>query len=391
MQKHTRRSLLQAGLRSLGAVAALGATRASGQSAAQGNRTLVCVMLLGGHDSNNLIVPLDPQAYNRYAAGRGELALPMSALLPVTSTRLNSTFGFPRQAAALAALYQDRALAVVANTGDLERPINRAQYLSRPDAEVLDASSHHSSAKMLFIPGGFATPRWWSGLLKQPAETFQSQAYIFNSGMTASSAYGSWNTGPRRENPDLTAAIARVNVNTRFPQTGIAQQLLAAVKLAQAGPALGMGDQLITCVMSGWDTHTSEMERLPGLHVELSQALYAFYQATLELNISRSAAAFTWSEFNRAFAPNAKHGTEHGWGGHEIVVGGSVAGGEIYGAFPSLTLGGPDDVSGNGSWLPSIATAQYGATLAQWFGATDQHAIFPNLRNFLPSSLGFMG
>ncbi|RDJ93549.1 hypothetical protein B4Q13_21200, partial [Lacticaseibacillus rhamnosus] len=61
---------------------------------------------MGGNDSNNLVVPLDPQTYNAYAGARGELALPPSSLLPIQSNRLRTTFGMPAQVRELAALYR---------------------------------------------------------------------------------------------------------------------------------------------------------------------------------------------------------------------------------------------------------------------------------------------
>ena len=45
-----------------------------------------------------------------------------------------------------------------------------------------------------------------------------------------------------------------------------------------------------------------------------------------------------------------------------------------------------------GAMLPSTSLAQYGATLARWFGATDAqlNGIFPQLAAFAIRNLGFM-
>src|SRR4029077_19577976 len=116
----------------------------------------------------------------------------------------------------------------------------------------------------------------------------------------------------------LVSALNSVVVRTPFAKTGIAKELLQAVKMAQAGANLGLGNQMITCVMSGWDTHENELQRNAQLYTDLSQALNSFYRATVELGISHEVTAFTWSEFNRALAPNTTHGTAHGWGGHQM-------------------------------------------------------------------------
>ena len=68
-------------------------------------------------------------------------------------------------------------------------------------------------------------------------------------------------------------------------------------------------------------------------------------------------------------------------------------GGAIYGQYPQLVLGGPDDAESEGRWLPTTAVDQYGATLATWFGVTpsDLNAVFPNLSRFSKADLGFVG
>jgi uncharacterized protein (DUF1501 family) len=74
------------------------------------------------------------------------------------------------------------------------------------------------------------------------------------------------------------------------------------------------------------------------------------------------------------------------------VIGGAVKGGQIYGNYPTLALGGPDDSGSNGRWLPSTSSSQYAATLAQWFGVTaaELPAVLPTIGNFTSNNLGFV-
>ena len=84
---------------------------------------------------------------------------------------------------------------------------------------------------------------------------------------------------------------------------------------------------------------------------------------------------------------------DHAWGGHHLVMGGAVHGGQIYGQFPTFELGGPDDTDTRGRWIPTTSIDQYGATLCSWFGIPDSamNSVFPNLPNFSKRNLGFVG
>ena len=75
-----------------------------------------------------------------------------------------------------------------------------------------------------------------------------------------------------------------------------------------------------------------------------------------------------------------------------MIIGGAVKGGKIYGKFPTLALGGPDDLGVNGRWIPSTGSAQYAATLAAWFGLplSQLPYVLPSISNFSLNNLGFI-
>ena len=124
----------------------------------------------------------------------------------------------------------------------------------------------------------------------------------------------------------------------------------------------------------------------------MNDSLIAFYEATRLLGIAPRVTTYTQTEFNRTLAPNNRHGTDHAWGGHELVIGGSVRGGDLYGRFPSLALGGPDDLDSRGVWIPSTSEVQYLSTFATWFGVRHIEELpeFENLRNFPQPVLGLL-
>jgi len=127
-----------------------------------------------------------------------------------------------------------------------------------------------------------------------------------------------------------------------------------------------------------------------------------FYDATVELGIESQVVTFTLSDFGRTLQPAGSAGTvgsDHAWGSHHLVMGGSVIGGDFYGVsgpngtvFPTLQLGGPDDTDTRGRWIPTTSVDQYAATLARWFGVDEINinTVFPQLRNFSTRDLRFM-
>lgn len=192
--------------------------------------------------------------------------------------------------------------------------------------------------------------------------------------------------------------IVNGNVSTR-----LGRQLYQAAKLLDVRATLGGNRQIYFAQLGGFDTHGNQIgaDTLSGTHAallkELGDALACFQAALTALGLAESVTTFTQSDFGRTFKPNNSGGTDHAWGNHHLVMGGAVRGG-LYGSYPDLTLGGPDDVGVDaweqqGRWIPTRSVDQYAATLLTWMGASagqlDQ--ILPNLANFGSArSLGFL-
>ena len=156
-----------------------------------------------------------------------------------------------------------------------------------------------------------------------------------------------------------------------------------------------MKRQVFFCRFGGFDTHAGQLPAHVSLFTELSNALSAFYAATVEMGTADSVVAFTNSDFGRTFKPT-EDGTDHAWGAIQFVVGGAVNGGDFYGRWPTLAIGGPDDTTTSttdfGRFIPTTSVDQYAATLARWFGlpAADQTLVFPNIGRFATANLGFL-
>ena len=192
----------------------------------------------------------------------------------------------------------------------------------------------------------------------------------------------------------LAGALAKSTaLKTVFPATSIGQQLQQVAQIIQVSSYLGMRRQIFFCSLGGFDTHSDQLDTQVSLFGQLDPAVSAFYNSTIELGVAPNVTSFTLSDFSRTFQPGSNGGTDHAWGSSQLIVGGAVQGGDIFGQFPTLALGGPNDAGNNGRWIPTTSVDQYGATLASWFGVqpTELPAIFPNLANFTVPTLGFMG
>jgi uncharacterized protein (DUF1501 family) len=156
---------------------------------------------------------------------------------------------------------------------------------------------------------------------------------------------------------------------TAFPDNSLGAQLRQVANLINVRGAggLNMRRQIFFVSLGGFDTHDTQLVTQAGILATVSQAMQAFYQATVQMGISNQVTAFTASDFGRTLSTNGD-GTDHGWGGHHFVVGGAVRGGRFYGQMPSLLqIGNPND-AGYGQIIPTTGVDPYSATLASWFG-----------------------
>jgi uncharacterized protein (DUF1501 family) len=204
-------------------------------------------------------------------------------------------------------------------------------------------------------------------------------------------------TANNTANPILTAPLPAAidtafRVNGNLLNTGIAQQLRQVARLIDGRATTGVKRQFFFVSMGGYDTHNNTITNQTNLFNQLFPAMRAFYDYTVLAGVSNDVVQFTMSDFNRTFIGNAGNGVDHAYGGHQLVLGGSVNGGNMYGTYPALVRSGPDDAGSNGSWIPTTAVDQIGSTLGNWFGMpqADIDQVFPNLANFTTKNLGFM-
>ncbi len=172
--------------------------------------------------------------------------------------------------------------------------------------------------------------------------------------------------------------------------TNLLTDMKAVATLAHIGKNKGLRREIFYVMQGGYDTHSGQKDKHSSLLRELSISLGDLQTALKEMGMQDEVTTFNISDFGRSTGSNGD-GTDHAWGGHHFVMGGAVKGG-LYGKLPDLTLNGVDDAGKKGRMIPTTSSAQYLGTIVKWFGADDAtvSSIFPDIKNFDVSDLGFM-
>jgi uncharacterized protein (DUF1501 family) len=406
-------------------------------------KALVCVFLYGGNDSLNMLVPTDDYEYQIYQQVRQGLAYSQDALLPINPNSPQPyAMGMPAAMSAAHSLFEQKKLAVVANAGPLLQPVTKLQ--ATQDRTLLppqlfshnDQQNHWQSGK----PQGPAFSGWAGRMAELITDTQSSLPInlsidginLLQTGSNSSpfslnatgpeqfaglDATQDWNLGrvsaferlmsntphvleqgfknvlvsASTNNTLIASALEQASeTQVQYPANNdLAEQLKMVANLASVQEQLGQERQIFYVGLGGWDTHDNQVTVHPRLLQSLSEALSAFQANIDELGLAEQITTFTMSDFGRTLTSNGD-GTDHGWGGHQLIMGGAVNGGELYGTMPSLELGSDDDL-GDGRIIPTLSVDQYAASLSRWFGLSENelNAVFPNLSRFDNSDLGF--
>ncbi len=121
-------------------------------------KAIVCVLLEGGADAFNMVVPKRNNVlYGKYAAVRGDMALAQHELLTLN----NTAYGFHPQMKQLQRIFNQNKLAVVANVGPLVKPIDPALVAAADQiyGQLPDLPSQlfaHNTQRELWMTGNAA-------------------------------------------------------------------------------------------------------------------------------------------------------------------------------------------------------------------------------------------
>ncbi len=414
-------------------------------------KAMVCLLLTGGADSHNMLIPRSAVGYNHYLTTRSNLAVPATAMHPLNySDAHGEVFGVHPGMAEVASMFNAGKMSFVANVGTLVEPLTKQQYLSGNKKLPMGLFSHSDQIKhwQTGRPGERHRYGWGGRIADLLAEqntnpamsmnislsgTNQFQQGMFNTefAVSASERFGivgydrSNHYHPHRNeaiNGMLDKSYADVfeqtyintlkhsvtngeslrqalttapEFNDLFSNTPLSQRFRTVARIIAGRDRLGAQRQTFFINFGGWDHHEEVIEATASKLPELSRALSEFNQAMELLEQHNNVTTFTISDFGRTLTSNG-NGSDHGWGGNALVMGGSVNGGQVFGKYPSLEEGSEYYLD-RGVMLPTTSATEYMAELALWFGVSpsDLVDIFPDLPNFVASQqgtppLGFM-
>lgn len=203
---------------------------------------------------------------------------------------------------------------------------------------------------------------------------------------------------------DFSTATATLpsNYYSAFPATPLGWRMRMIARSIRGRAAYGAVRQTFFLQLGGWDHHSGVIDNQAAMLPQVSAAIGAFYNEMVAIGMQNNVTLFTASDFGRTLTSNSQ-GSDHAWGGNQLIVGGSVLGKKIYGQYPNLAVN-PDvgaEVNpldtGRGRFIPTTSCDQFFAELALWLGVspTDLPIILPNIGNFYSPSpstppLGFM-
>ena len=445
-----RRHFLSSGLGCLGSLAMASFSQPLRAQENDEYRALVLLFQFGGVDCHDVVIPYGVGEYNEYANIRSDLLSAYggdrarSSLLQLASSGTSAAFALPPELSGMKSLFDEGTAALVGNVGPLIEPTNRDSFsaggivlpprlFSHNDQQSLWQSSSPEGALAgwgglfsdLLIAQGVSTLSDFSALTTARDRLFvtgyETAPYTASAGglsldlnkLVSSQTDGNLaavyqmlraqgETATNILTRDFAGSTVRAfdanleyssifsdapDLDVEFQPDPLGKQLERVAKIIASRQEFGVNRQVFLVGAYGYDTHSAQPLSLPNLHSRLDAGVSAFSEALKNLGIFDRVTLATASDFGRTLADNGD-GTDHGWGGHQFVVGGAVNGGSLYGDIPPPSFEHSQD-AGRGRLIPTISVDQYAASLGRWLGLNDDSLAqaLPNLRNFSANPL----
>jgi len=332
---------------------------AGAEAAPAGGRKLLVVLLEGGNDGINTLVPYGQPAYfdkRKTLAYKPEeiIKLPDSTMVGLAPT-------LPK----LARLYEARKVGIVQGvgydkpnlshfesmdiwqTGSPKHDISTGwlgRYLDRSPAagsvvRAVAIGNRLPTALVGAEQSGVAVPSFNGFTFFDGADTNPKsephrlhEAFLHFGDAVLDDPVAAAMPASERATVNAVRAIQKLGNPKDKPPATLADQVEMAVKLL----ASDLGIEIAMVSLGGFDNHASEKTMHPKLLTEIDNALDRFATAVAATGTASDYLLMTFSEFGRRVEEDGSAGTDHGTAAPMFVVGDAVAGG-LYGEQPSLT------------------------------------------------------
>ncbi|MGL6312749.1 DUF1501 domain-containing protein [Vibrio sp. WXL103] len=395
-----------------------------------GYRAIVCIELTGGNDSANMVVPLSGEFHDAYKSKRPAIAFSQSELLDTGCQEDNGVaVGLhPKMVGVHELMLQGKAtsvLGVAPMLGVNKTPPGTRRHNAMRAAWQSSYTANQSLSEFGWggqIMDSLSTGSFFPELLSSSSNTLLKGRSVSDQQMNDDASFNLmqfFNSSSQGESlyklhiyqqrdtdcpfmaqyaqefgvffdayEQYTETIKDIGFDPLIERTSsLSRQLSAVKRIIDASANSGVvGGHIFLVKQGGYDTHSNQLNRHNSLYSVLDTALYQFSQALEQSGLSDSVTTFTMSDFGRTTHANTRAGTDHGHGGHQLVLGGAVNGGKVYGQFENMLQ------SGTGL-KGMISHESYAMTLASWLGVDDNTLmdVFPNAYVQFPTNLGFIG
>lgn len=180
---------------------------------------------------------------------------------------------------------------------------------------------------------------------------------------------------------------------TEFGDDRFGQSLKKVVEVIGGHEHIDAKRQTFFVSSGGWDHHEELKGGFKEQIKDVSRAFKSFRDGLDEIGMLDNVVLFTTSDFGRTLTSNGG-GSDHGWGGNAMALGGPVRGERVLGQYPDMDLAG-HQIAGEhgadrGTFIPTTSLEEYFAELALWFGLDEEdlNKVLPNVDTFIQKDEG---
>lgn len=410
-------------------------------------KALIVLMLAGGCDTYNLLVPHTCNGKNddgvsvldQYLAERAEVALNASERSLDIDVQGQGQpcdkFAIHPQLSVVKELYQQGDLTFFLNAGMINKLADRKTWRAATTTKLFDSYSMRKEAQQLDPYSRGAT----AGVLTRLSHVLNSEAYGFNAQTLAlnklsfavegNETMGShpiildergpriFNERPESEIFDPVPIIKRLNERNSLSSSLFGEQwsesfvraliendmlsnamnsvtllddtcgsdaLNTVVRFIETRDVRGHNRDLIYVEVDGWDHRFYTKIKLAKFLTKLNQDIQCFMSNTKDKGLWDKVTLLVLSEHGRTLQPSGD-GTGYGWGGHYFALGGAVQGGKVWGEYPHDLTEASSVNAGNGIMIPTLSWESIWYAMSEWMGVTKGHDLD---RRILPNGQG---